>query len=246
MIEYIITNPSFFINSMKAISSIIYEGFLLFDKTIIVSGMGASRIVFFELTIGEDLLLIKKGGHVKVPLDFSDLAKILKRFKSGKISTLSLLYDDNVLTIKGKIDNNSKTFKLRTKDIDYEDLSLSKLLQLPLDAIFKINTFDLLDALKDCEIYSETFCIKTAENNVIIYETGNIGEVEVKLQPITEIYSDQTAAYKISFVRDILESTSNPEILLMFRKDYPLGIHDKLSDTSKMIWYIAPRVENDD
>ena len=247
MIEYTITNPSFFINSIDSISSIVDEGVIEFDNYIKLKGMDGGRLVFFELLIGEDSLLIKKKGYEEVPLFICDLIKILKRFK-GKMETITLLYDNNVLTIRGKINNKDKTFKLRAIDIDYEgkDLSIEKLLSLPLDAIFKTKRSDILDAIEDCEIYGEWFDIETKGTLINIYADGPIGEALNTIELTTEIYSNQKANYSIKFAKPILKSLYNEDVIIMFRKDYPMAIHDRISEKSKMVWFIAPRVENED
>ena len=250
MIEYNILNPSFFINTMKSISSVVDEGYLEFGDGIRVFGIGPSRIILFELTIGDDILDIIQGGQEDVPLNLDDLRKVLERFKGGKPEYLTLSYDNTQLKlkVKGKINNKTKTFTLSAIDLDYKtDINpLPKLMKLHLDAIFKIGVSDMVDALKDINLVSEFFNIETLNNSVLFTGGAALGTAETEIESKSEIYSNQKCSYSLLLVKKILESTYNNEVVIMFKKDYPIAIYDKISDKSKMVWFLGPRVETDD
>jgi len=247
MIEYNILNPSFFIKAMKAIKEVVYEGYLEFGDGIRLFGIGPSRIQLFELTLGNDILDVVKSGYEDVPLDLGDLYKVLDRFKGGEIESLKLIYDDNCLTIRGKVGGRIKTFKRYAVDIDYriDENPIPKLLKLPLDAVFKVEATAFIDCLKDCELFAEIFTMESLNDSILISSVGNCGTSETEL-PTTEIYSNQKASYSIPLVKKMLESTYNNEVIIMFKTDHPIAIHDKISDTSRMVWFLGPRVDDDD
>jgi len=245
MINYEILNPKFFIDSMEGISTIIEEGMLEFNNGIKIFGIGPSRTTLFELNIGADILNVHSDEEVNVPINFFDLQKMLKRLKGGK-ENIFLFYDNNKITIRGKIGNKTKTFSLAELvelDCEIQVNPIENLLKLDLDSSFKIKTNDFVEALKDCEIYSDYVSLKTKNNSVVISTEAIIGEgsTEIETDPILV---ESISGYSLLFLKKIFEKITSEEVLIRFTTDFPIMIYDRISESTRMIWFVSPRIDN--
>ena len=245
MIEYIIKDPKFFISCMKSISSVVDETVLEFGGKLRSYGMDGGRICLYELLIGKSELEIKSDGKIKVIVCVSDLQKILSRFSNP--DELTIQYNDNRITIKGRIANKTKTFRLATLAEDIPPDLISKIMgNLEAKSVFTISLTDFLDMVKDGELYTEHVRIKTVDNKVIIDGNGQVGDFRSEYELDDEVTSEEACQYSIKFIKDIMGTLGNPEVIVSFSTKAPIMIYNKLSKDSHLRWFIAPRVEDDD
>ena len=242
-----ILNPTFFLKHMKCIAEFCDEGYIHFNNGIRFIGIDPSRIAVMELLMANDVVETNSNNKLSAPVNLWDLSKIIARF--SKPEELELAYDeiDNRVMVRGDIVGKKKTFRLSTIDIN-ENLEdpLPALAKIKYNAIFKINSKSLLDAVKDTELFAESVRFSTEGSELIVSTYGCIGDVETRLETGSEIYGSEKTRYSINYLKKILIPMGDSNILLMFKSDFPVAIYDKLSEKSHMLYYLAPIVEEPD
>lgn len=248
VVTYNILDPKFFIKHSEVIASFLYEGILHLSDEIRLFGIDPGRIAVLELKLGNDLIETDNKHKLEAPINLGDFAKITKRFKDPE--ELTLIYDNisNMVTIRGKIKNKTKTFKLSTIDIDMTDIidPIPKLLQIQYNAMFKISVNDLLDAVKDAEMFAEIFTIGIEDNNVFVCGGGVSGESKTIIETDSEIYGNEQSSYSIDRVKKMIMPLRGGDVIIMLKSDFPLSIYDKISNKSHMLYYLAPRIEEEE
>ena len=244
MIEYIIKDPHFFVASIKSIASIASNTVLTFGDKLTSYGMDDGRICLYELVIGKGELDIISDGEIEVLVSLPDLQKILSRLSAS--DEITIKYDNNMIILKSKIGYKTKTFKLSVLTGEIPKHPIETLDKLELDSIFNIGLSDFVDMVKDGELYTEFFTIKTVDNKIIIDGVGNIGSFESEYELDNEVTSEEMCNYSISLLTKILSTLGNPEVTISFAAGKPIMIYNKLSKDSYLRWYLAPRVEQDD
>ncbi len=238
-----ILKPNFFLKYMKSMGEFCDEGLIHFNNGIRFVGIDASRIAIMELIMGEDTVEINSNKKLSAPIRMSDLSKIIARFSKPK--SLILEYDEviNKLIIKGDINNKKKTFRLATIEMDsnFED-PIPALSKIRFNTVFKIPCNDILDAVKDGEIFAESVRFKTDGSIFIISAHGTMGDTKTRIDTGIEIFGSEISSYSIRYLKKILTPMSGSDIIIMYKKDFPLSIYDKISPKSHMLYYLGPIV----
>ena len=244
MIEYNIKDPSFFLRSLSSIAKVADETVLQFGGRLRTYGMDASSICLYELVIGKSELEIIKDGKIDAMFHLDDLQKIINRFKNPEVLTIQ--YNDNILTIKGIVNDKKKTFTLSELDSEIPIEPMVAMGKLALDSVFVINLADLLEMIKDMEIYAEIFTIETVDDKMIIKASGVIGNAESEIDIDDGVTSNEKCSYSLTYAKGILGTLGSQDVTISFAKNMPIMIFDKLSKDSFIRWYLAPRVEQDE
>lgn len=237
-----ILNPVFFLKYMKNIASFCDEGLLHFDNGIRFVGMDSSRIVVMELKLSDDIVTVDSKAKLVAPINLWSLAKIIARF--SKPSYLSVIYDDpdNTLIIKGEVNGRKKTFKLNTIDIDMDFKDpIPTLSKIKYNAIFKVNGGEVLDAIKDAELWLESVNFKAKDMILTISADGINGSSKTEID-IEKTYGNEISDYSVHFLKKMLDPMKSSDIMMMLKSAYPLAMYDKLSAKSHMLYYLAPRI----
>lgn len=246
MAKYKIKNPKFFIKYLSAIGNIAYEGFLLLDDKITIKAFDPSRIAVFEFTMGNDIVDVDEECDEKVGVCFDDLKKIAERLKTTESLALEYDYHAQIVKFIGRVKSRKKTFSLGQRDIDYKEVGLDNLLGLPLNVVFRVNGKDLSDAIKDCGLFAEIATFETKDGKLIVSSIGQSGSCSVEIKTESEIFTNETASYSLTFLTEILKPMVGSEITVLYSSNYPVMIYDKISEQSYMRWFLAPRVNDDD
>jgi len=247
--KYKILNPKFFIKHMEVLGTFLYEGVIRFYKDMIrVVGLYPSRISVMELKMGDDYIETNNKIPLEATIDVTNFAKILKRFSNPEELEIICDEQDNMIIIKGKIRNKIKTFKLSMIDLDTSDWKdpIPNLSKIKYNAIFNLNAKDLHEAILDAELFTEFFTIKTEDQKLHIVGSGATGDSDTLIELETEIYSNEKTDYSIERMKKMLKPMGESNILIMFKSDYPIAIYEKLSNKSHMLYYLAPRVNEDE
>lgn len=240
MIKYRIKDPLFFLQCMKSVSTVIDETIIQFGSMIRSYGVDKGGICIYELIIGENELDIISDGKIEVVVNLFDLQKILNRFKDP--DELFIEYDQNRITIQGKINNKTKTFKIAILDEKIPPDPMANLNKLKLDCIFTINISDLVDMVNDASIYNDAFQITSIDNKIVILGQGVMGYSESEYELDEEVLSNEESSYSITLFGKILKELGSQEVIVGFKTNYPIMIYNKLSSSSHLKWYLAPRV----
>ena len=243
-----LTNPKILKFCVEAISELTDEAVLKFDEeSLTLSVMDSSRIGLARLIMENHSF---DDYHVyeefKIPLNLEDLSKVMKRI--GKDDTLKLTHDTDDLKARITLEQEGKTrnFSLAMIDLDYPDVPITNLLQIPYETQWTIDPDLILEAVRDAEIYDDVIQIN-ADKNLTMRAWGTVGEMEYVLSPESLITYDMersaTCAYGISYLKFIGKLKSITEKLEMsLIDDHPIKMIFYLLEGGKMFYFAAPRV----
>lgn len=245
MIEYKIKHPHFLITALKSVVGCDTDQTLFqFGGGLRTFGLDPSRISVYEVVIGESQIDIIQDGKIEIMIDVPSLDKVLKRFSHP--DSLSIIYDNNQIKIRGKINNRTKTFTLKALDEEPDIDPIPALNNLRLNSIFNIELSEFLDMLGDVDIYAESFNLITKGNEIIMEAFGAVGQAETKYELDDDVTSKEICNYSLVKAKGILKELGNQNVTISFGKALPMMIFTKLTDDSYVKWYLAPRVEEDE
>ena len=243
MILYRLKEPNIFIKCLKSLATAGDELLLRFGNGITTFGKDPAAVFLYYAEFGDSLIDIIEDGRIDVFVSLADLNKILKRFNI--VEELTIGYDNGLVIIKVKLDNKRKTFKIRTVDGELTEGLRESLAKLNLDTVFTINGSDLLDSIRDAEIYSEYINLKVAGDIVKVWVNAVVGEMESDTILDAPATADNYCSYSSLYLSKILSSMTGTDIIVAFGNDMPIMIHNKISIDSYIKWYLAPRVDPD-
>ncbi len=247
MIHYKIKNPNFFAKTIIFISELTDEGFIEFGGKLRISGMDGGRLSMFELFIDEDELEILEDEKIEVGISFSSLGKIMKRMPSS--DSLSIKFDTarNKFSVRGEINNKTKTFSIPELDLDYSDTSefIQRLLEIKMNVTFSMDVSELKDIVSDMEMVNDNITMDALSDSIKFYTNGYGSEVCVEV-PTGENYIEEKSSYPIHFLKKYVRGFTGMRALIRYKKDNPLEIFNKLTEKSKFVFFVAPRVDVDE
>jgi len=248
MIEYNIKNPQFFTKTISFISELTDEGFIEFGGKIRISGLDRGMLSMFELYIDKDELDIIKDEERNVAISFDSLSKIMKRLTSADSLKIKFNTKKNRLTVIGKIGKKTKTFGMQEIDLDFKDTTgfIATLMNLKMNVAFAMDVSELSAIVSDIELVSDNINMKALPESILFYSTGYASEsVEIEF-PTTENFTTDTASYAIYFLKKYVRGFNSMRTIVRYKTDCPLQLFHKLTDKSKFVFFIAPRVDVDD
>lgn len=250
MIKYKILNFSFFKSVFNTISKIIDEGILTLSKTIKVYGKDPSGIMYFQLIIGESVVQTDSPETKKVTINIFDFQKIIKRIPNTA-DFISFGYNEvqSSIILQYKLNDKTRTYKLRLIDIDFSEFPIETLLDLDFSIILTMEASELYSIIKDCIIYSEFFHIKASPpTSIAIYTEGVIGGFTLNLD--TEITEKIKISYGIVYLENILKEMKGEIDILLGQQSYgnglPFFINYRHGEDSSLKIFIAPRLPDEE
>ena len=222
-----------------------------------IKAMDPSRACIVSFFIeSENFDEFECGLPCKLSLSLDDFDKILRRGTNN--DHLILSYNEEEQRIKIQIipegATYSRTFYLALLDIDYEEVPVENLNRIVFHTKFCLDIDFLIQAVKDAEIYSDTFSIKSIQGQGLeFYSIGSIGEMRYKISPEDiasldlEIIEETCDSFSIDFLKKITKIHAIAEdINISLRTDYPLKMEIFLLEGGELLYYQAPRAENEE
>jgi len=222
-----------------------------------IKAMDPSKSCMVSLSIEkENFDEFECGLPCKLCLSLDDFDKILRR--STNNDQLVLSYKEEEQRIKIQIipegATYSRTFYLALLDIDYEEVPVENLNRIVFHTKFCLDINFLIQAVKDAEIYSDVFSIKSIQGQGLeFYSLGSIGEMRYKISPEDipnldlEIIEESCDSFSIDFLKKITKiHTIADEVDISLRTDHPLKMEISILEGGELLYYQAPRAENDD
>nr|BDI55024.1 MAG: proliferating cellular nuclear antigen [uncultured archaeon] len=251
--ELTIENSRILKTVVETLASIIDETeIIVTPKEFMIRAMDPSRICLLQVIMEKkdwDKYNCKSKQNLGINLE--DLDKIMKRASLKDTITLSFIPEEEKLKIKMRRegDNRIRVFSLSSLKLELEDIPLENLLNIDYSTIFAINVSILEEALKDAEIYSEIFTIKSLKDEGINFSSvGIIGEMlyELGSDELEElnIIKDSTESYNVKFLISILKLKGITEKLeVSLKTDNPAKLVFNITDGGIAHFFLAPRVE---
>ncbi|MCF2139704.1 MAG: proliferating cell nuclear antigen (pcna) [Candidatus Lokiarchaeota archaeon] len=238
-----------------AISSIISETVLKVDPNVGISmtAMDISHICLVSLVLHKDDLDEFQADELyELGINLEDMVKILKR--SGSSDEITFSHDASekklIIQMKPPEAKKARTFTMSLIDYDGEEIDVNALNNLEFDNICTFNLSYLDEAIKDAEIFAEVLQIQ-ALPNLVFSTNGNIGDMEYVLEKeeliSADFKSESTGVFSIAFLKNILKMGAIAQnITAEMRSDAPLKMNFDILNSSHVLYFLAPRVEDDD
>lgn len=238
-----------------AVSSIISETILKVDPAVGISmtAMDMSHICLVSLVLSKDDLDEFQADQLyELGINLEDLVKIIKR--SGSSDEITFSHDPSakklIIEMKPPEAKKARTFTMSLIDYEGEEIDVNALEEMEFDNICTFDLSFLDEALKDAEIFAEVLQVQ-ASPNLTFSTTGNIGDMEYVLEKEELITADfkaeSTGVFSIVFLKNIMKiSTITDKLTAEMKTDAPLKLNFEFLNSSRILYFLAPRVEDDD
>ncbi len=238
----------------EAVSSIITQVNLkVTPEGLSMTAMDLSHICLVSLNLKkEDLDEFETDQEYSLGINLIDLVKIIKR--SGSDDEISFIHNpaDKKLVIEMKPESakKSRRFTMALMDLDDEEINLEGLEAMEFDNKTTLNVDFLDEAIKDAEIYAETLEVRV-EDKLIFSCSGNIGDMEYVLEKdeldSADFAETSKGIFALSFLKNVLKIASvSKQIRMQLRTEAPLKMEFDILNNSRILYFLAPRVEEDD
>lgn len=251
--EMLLDNPRILKTVIDTLSSHIDETKIQISKEgMHIKAMDPSRIaiVMFELP-KESFEDFNCSRAIEIGINLDDFNKILKRSTPNEQLKLEYNVADQKLHIQFKTVETSRTrsFTLTSLDLDIEEIPMKNLMTIEYPSQWKMSPAFLIEALKDAEIYAEIINMQCNPVEGLKFSaSGQIGEMNYYLEIDdlfeTDITEKQTSAYSLTFLKPIMALSAITESFTTYLKeDHPLRLDFELIEGGKIVYFLAPRVE---
>lgn len=235
---------------IESISTLVEEGVFIADPSgIKLRAMDPSRVAMVDLELPKAAFeSYECAAEIPIGINFEDMKNIMKRVGSNEKLELEKMDDEARLKtrFKGK---SSRTFSLSLLDLGKEELSAPR---IPFNATVKMPAGTLLEAIRDAEVVSDFVRILAENGQLKVSASGDRGEVDVIITKDSgellslELKEMAKALYSLSYLSKMMAASALSEIaIVMFSTDMPLRLEFNLSSGGKIVYYLAPRMEND-
>lgn len=235
---------------IESISTLVEEGVFIADPSgIKLRAMDPSRVAMVDLELPKAAFeSYECAAEIPIGINFEDMKNIMKRVGSNEKLELEKMDDEARLKarFKGK---SSRTFSLSLLDLGKEELSAPR---IPFNATVKIPAGTLLEAIRDAEVVSDFVRILAENGQLKVSASGDRGEVDVIITKESgellslELKEMAKSLYSLSYLSKMMAASSLSDIaIVMFSTDMPLRLEFNLASGGKIVYYLAPRMEND-
>ncbi|WP_297420694.1 DNA polymerase sliding clamp [Thermococcus sp.] len=246
--EIVFDGAKDFADLIATASNLIDEAaFKVTEEGISMRAMDPSRVVLIDLNLPEGIFSkYEVEEEETIGINMDHFKKVLKRGK-GKDTLILKKGDENFLEITFE-GTAKRTFKLPL--IEVEELEL-ELPELPFTAKVVVLGEVLKEAVKDASLVSDAMKFIATENEFIMKAEGETNEVEIKLTLEDEglldldVEEETKSAYGISYLADMLKGIGKAdEVTVRFGNEMPLQMEYLIRDEGKLVFLLAPRVED--
>ena len=248
---------------IEGISKVTSEGRIILQKPPTKSpkvvfksaNMDGSHIILVYLELWQEFFSKFECDEkeVQIGLNFDDLTKIQKIAKSDDEMSFEYVAAEKKIVMSLKKEGASKSRKnsLKCIDIDVEELDMESVLKTEYKNIIMIPTAKLEDAIKNAEIFSEVIEFATKNSSIVFQAEGNIGDMDYELDDADYLNNiktidptDSSCAFAIQMLKSVINTDYSANCKISFSPENPIRL-DYEFDHGKMIFYVAPRVEED-
>jgi proliferating cell nuclear antigen len=256
---------------IEAISFLIEETYVHIDPAgIKMNAIDGNHVAMLLATLPKDMFVeYKCTEEFKIGINVNDFIKILRRAKGDdQVQLIHNTDDKRTIIIKMKSDRSTRTFKLKSKEIQGYDAkeeglleSFEESLKDKFTASIKLEGGVIEEIVKDALIISDLLKIEVqaAEKVVSFKASDESGEVEVELDLggagviDSEVKGDAVGLYSLNFLDNIIKIQS---IIDVFQLTIGNNIPMKISGTysagggeggteGRIVYLLAPRVEDE-
>jgi len=256
--KIVVDNPEIIKRIFEGVESIVTETVINFTKDgMRITNIDGGRVALIDLFLSsEDFseYKLKEGSeNSEIGLSLSDLRKILGR--STKQDKLTMFHKEGTTDLIIQMERNDgkkRKFTLRLKDVSMPPIKPEQLEAISYNNSFEIDCSVFIDAIKDCDIYSETMSIIVKENVFKISAFSNVGELETEIPADHELlrnykFSEEAnCTYANVHIDNAMKMYGLPNVSMAkiyTKQDNPIKIEYNILGKSFVKYYIAPRID---
>lgn len=239
-----LSDPTFFIEAINAISEIVEEATFSIDQDgLYFRGMDASHVALIDLiSANQDWEKWEVSNNGNFALRLDEFCKILKSLRKKESLSLST-ENGSILAIK----TPSMQMNLRIIEASAIDCPLPK---VSYNSLFSVTGNELDRIMKQISSISRYITFVTMNQLVEFSGKGDNGDVKITLEKgdpyLVEINNRESskAMYSLEYLQAFLKHTKNHTMTLEYSTKMVMRIETKLSHTTRIHFYLAPKVED--
>ena len=248
MFKLIVEDAKVFKGSIDAIVNLIDEGVLEVGKDgISLKAMDPSQIAMVAFSMPKAAFKeYSVSETARLGLNFEALSKILGRTRGKEM--LEITPAENKVTLKFIAGKRKRSFKVPLLDIP---AGSQKEPSIPSDASIKMNGGQFKESLRDAAIVSSHVTLEASNEGFNIEVSGDSAELKVESEKSSEeiaemkVSAPARATFPLQYLEDIVKACPDAGLLTIHLKtNKPVKIEYEV-ETSKIAYYLAPRIESD-
>jgi proliferating cell nuclear antigen len=241
---------------MKSIQKIITETSLIISKDgLKIDAIDEGRICICSLFLSaKDFKEYAMDNPIekRLGINVDDFVSVLDRFKKYDAITLS---DEisNKLKITASDENTKKKSELQLIELGDSAVSSNSLKEIFFKNIVELNIDLVEEAIKDAETFSETMQLKFEREGLRFVSEGQLGLMDTFISNengFLKKYSTEiteSGFYSVKYLKDIISiKTFADQIEIRISDKNPMRVQADFSDNSNIIYYLAPRIEEEE
>ena len=238
-----------------AVSAVISETILKVSSTgMTLTALDLSHICLVSLSLKkEDFDEFETDKDYELGINIGDLVKIIRR--SGASDAITFLHDPKenkmIIEIQPESGKRARRFTLGLIEVESEDLEVKGLIEMEFDNKCTMELRYLEEAIKDAEIMADVLEVKVEGEKLQFSASGTIGSMDYTLEhemmELVEFPAESTGVFAISFLVNILKiAPIAKKVEVEMKSDIPLKLRFPIFENSQILYFLAPRVEEDE
>ncbi|MFH1588388.1 MAG: proliferating cell nuclear antigen (pcna) [Candidatus Diapherotrites archaeon] len=238
-------NAGDFKKCIDAISVLIDEAELIVnDKGLELKATDPSQISMVDFVFpkeGFKKFDLKKETRLGLDLDY--FSQVMSRTKSDDALVIDLPEGESSLKITFK-GGSTRSFSIPLIDVSAGEIPSPK---IDFDAVLKLNSRVLGDALKDAQLIATHVLIEVNETQMSVKANSSKGKLEnitdKKEMQEFKVKADSRAMFPLDYLTDMLKGAGT-ELVLSMKSNAPIKLDYEIGK-AKITYFLAPRIESD-
>ena len=204
-------------------------------------GLDKSHVAFISMIISSDYFT---EFDIDLPCycicDTTELMKVFKRAKNT--DELIFSFDDSDLKLEFINGNVKRNFKIRQIDMEYDSPDKP---QIDFPCVFEVNSKQLVDGIKDAELYTDKVKFKTNNDIFSVIADGEFGDYKSELE-LSENVGDFESVFSLGWLNKIFKLDIGNTVKINMGNTLPLFLEFEDNLGLKAEFLLAPRIESDE
>ncbi|MBS3091922.1 proliferating cell nuclear antigen (pcna) [Candidatus Pacearchaeota archaeon] len=235
-------NPKILSDVIGVISELVTEVKLRFDdKGMSIIAIDPANVALVSFKLPKESFSEYRSSSEMLGINLDNLKAVLRRTRPGSILVMESQESIIKLDI---IDKIKRSFLLALIEIESEDKTIPSLEFL---SQIQMNPQDLVDAVEDCLIVSDSCSFIAEPDKFVIEASGlNSARAEFSSDEVKIISGKSKAKYSLEYLQKFVKASKLADkVYINFSSDHPIKLEFK-KDNFDLAFILAPRVENED
>jgi proliferating cell nuclear antigen len=249
MFKFSVDDAKRYKNATDAIVNLIDEGQLeVREEGLYLRAMDPSQIAMVSFTMPKSAFssFTAPSPSARVGLNFDAISKILARARPGE--KLEISQEANKFQLKFVGAKRKRSFKVPILEMP---AGATKEPSVAHDAAVKVSVSHFKETLRDAALVGQHITLDASENGFSIEVHGDSSDLteesEQQSEEIVEmkVGKPSRATFPLQYLDDIVRACpENGALTLYLKSNAPLKVEYEV-ESAKLVYYLAPRIEND-